>query len=100
MISSYGGERALATARKPLSPQHKLKILEVDIITVPDRCKGCELCIELCPKDVLDHDPKLNVHGVHPPVVVNEDDCVGCGLCEQICPDLAIFVRKKEEDKC
>jgi len=90
----------LERSRKPLSPQHKLKILEVDIVTMPDRCKGCELCIELCPKDVLDYDPKLNVHGVHPPRVVNEEACVGCGLCEEICPDLAIFQRRKGEDKC
>lgn len=90
----------MEAARKPLSPKGNLKILEVDICTIPERCKGCGVCIELCPKDVLDYDPKLNVHGAHPPIVVNKENCVGCGLCEEVCPDLAIFQKKKEEGEC
>jgi len=89
----------LEVTRKPLSPQRNLKILEVEIVTIPERCKGCGVCIELCPKDVLDYDPKLNAHGAHPPRVVNKENCVGCGLCEEVCGDLAIFLRKKDEEK-
>ncbi len=89
----------MEAARKPLSPEHNLKIIEVDIDTIPERCKGCGLCIELCPKDVLEEDPKLNMHGAHPPQVVKKENCVGCGLCEEVCGDLAIFLIKKEEQK-
>jgi 2-oxoglutarate ferredoxin oxidoreductase subunit delta len=89
----------LEATRKPLSPEHNLKIIEVEIDTIPERCKGCGICVELCPKDVLEYDTKLNMHGAHPPRVAKIENCVGCGLCEEVCGDLAIFLRKKEEQK-
>lgn len=91
--------RTLQKPRKPLAPFPDLKISEVNIVTIPERCKGCRFCVELCPKDVLDYDDKLNAHSVHPPYVKDEEACVGCGLCEEICSDFAIFLRKKEVDK-
>ncbi|MCQ2550578.1 MAG: 4Fe-4S binding protein [Clostridia bacterium] len=53
-------------------------------------CKGCGICAEFCPKDVLaiDHEHCY---------VVNEKDCIKCGLCELRCPDYAIWL--EEEDK-
>lgn len=89
--------RMLEALREPLLPAQKLRILRVKIVTIPERCKGCDFCIEMCPKDVLDHSPELNAHGVHPPVVRSEDACVGCGICEQVCPDFALFMKKEED---
>ena len=52
-------------------------------------CKGCEICVEFCPTDVL---------AMNGPVVevVNIDACTGCGLCEIRCPDFAIKVIKPD----
>lgn len=83
--------------RKPLSPAQKSKIVEAEIIIIPEYCKGCDFCIEFCPKDVLEHSSKLNARGVHPPEVKNEDACVGCGVCEEVCPDFAIFLKRQEK---
>ena len=78
--------------RKPLAPRRTLKLREVDIVVIWDRCKGCGFCIEFCPRGVLASSEKLNIRGAHPPEVVKPEECVGCGLCQDICPDLAIFV--------
>lgn len=64
-----------------------------------DRCKGCEFCVEYCPKDVLALSDEFNIKGYHPPYVINEDDCVYCQLCETICPEFAIFVTLKEKEE-
>ena len=82
--------------RRPLSPPTMLKLRDVDILVIEDRCKGCSFCIEFCPKDVLEESKKLNVRGVHPPQVKDAALCVGCGVCEELCPDFAIFLVEKK----
>jgi 2-oxoglutarate ferredoxin oxidoreductase subunit delta len=49
-------------------------------------CKGCGICVEFCPKDVLGLDEEEKVLAVKP------DNCICCKLCELRCPDLAIEV--------
>lgn len=58
-----------------------------------DRCKGCELCVSVCPKKLLKLDEvEVNKKGYHPVCITNEDECVGCGSCGLICPDGIINV--------
>ena len=81
--------------RLPVQPPQGLKLRDADIFIIDERCKGCNFCIEFCPKDVLEASKKLNQIGVHPPQVIDSQLCVGCGVCEDICPDFAIFLIDK-----
>ena len=49
-------------------------------------CKGCSLCVELCPQNVLQLDDAEKAVAARP------QDCICCKLCELRCPDLAIEV--------
>jgi 2-oxoglutarate ferredoxin oxidoreductase subunit delta len=49
-------------------------------------CKGCGLCVAVCPKNVLELDENIKSDPLRP------EDCIGCRQCENICPDLAITV--------
>ncbi|WP_455283820.1 indolepyruvate ferredoxin oxidoreductase subunit alpha [[Eubacterium] cellulosolvens] len=84
-------------AKRPMSAPQMLKLRDVEIVVIEDRCKGCSFCIEFCPRDVLEQDTKLNIRGVHAPRVKDSTLCVGCGVCEELCPDLAIFLVDKGE---
>ena len=66
------------------------------VVVNRDRCKGCELCISSCPKNVLaiDHH-EVNVQGYHAVAVVNGDDCIACISCAIMCPDGALTVYKE-----
>lgn len=56
-----------------------------------DRCKGCELCISICPKHVLESDVTIvNKLGHHPIRLIDAAACTSCALCARICPD-AVF---------
>ena len=60
-----------------------------------DACKGCSLCIDACPKNIIALDKeRLNLKGVHPAVVTDMDKCIGCACCALMCPDLIISVEK------
>jgi 2-oxoglutarate ferredoxin oxidoreductase subunit delta len=60
-------------------------IVEVD----ENWCKGCEICVAFCPKNVLAMEKgKAKVD--------NPDACTGCQLCEIYCPDFAITVNRTE----
>ena len=56
-----------------------------------DWCKGCELCIDNCPRGVLGKELMIAA-------VINEEKCVNCGVCEDICPDFAIHVRREKNE--
>jgi 2-oxoglutarate ferredoxin oxidoreductase subunit delta len=58
-------------------------------------CKGCELCVEACPKNIIALDAsRLNAKGYHPAGVTKQEDCIGCAFCATMCPDCAITVEK------
>ena len=50
-----------------------------------DRCKGCLLCIRLCPADALASNGKKPVF--KPPGL---NECMACGDCAAFCPEAAI----------
>jgi 2-oxoglutarate ferredoxin oxidoreductase subunit delta len=77
---------ALARSAKIKTPAKKGK-------TVIDSrfCKGCGLCISICPTGVLQfREDSSNKWGVAV-VADSPDHCSGCRLCEMQCPDFAIF---------
>ena len=85
-------ERFEPDARRRLEPFEPL-----DIAT--DRCKGCELCVHICPKHCLDLDLSVvNALGYHPVGLTDAAACTSCALCARICPDavFAVFTRPKE----
>jgi len=58
-----------------------------------ERCKGCRLCINACPKKVIRLSNTFNSKGYHPVEFNNsEGECTACGFCYLMCPDTAITV--------
>lgn len=63
----------------------------------PEICKGCELCISVCPKQVLAIAKQLNSKGFAPSTAAYPEECIGCGFCAAICPDMAIRITEEIE---
>jgi 2-oxoglutarate ferredoxin oxidoreductase subunit delta len=59
-----------------------------------ERCKGCALCIEFCPKKAIAISGDLNLKGYYVAAFDNSRECTGCATCAVICPDVAIEVEK------
>ena len=59
-------------------------------------CKGCGICIAMCPVKILSFSGKLNETGVRFPEVSNQEKCVKCGNCMIYCPDFAMVVTDDE----
>jgi len=57
-----------------------------------ERCKGCALCVDACPEQVLEIGNEINLGGYQHVVVVNPDSCIGCCRCAEMCPDVALAV--------
>ena len=78
--------------RKPSVKANKIALVSV-------YCKGCGLCVDVCPTGTLQlyDDPKNKWGGS---VKVDAPEfCIGCKMCEMQCPDFAIFVNYEEEKK-
>ncbi len=62
--------------------------IKIDI----EKCKGCGLCVEICPQKCIVISEKFNSKGSHFAEFVKQDKCTGCSLCALVCPDVAIKV--------
>ncbi len=61
------------------------------IVINKDRCKGCALCVEACPKKLIVLSDDLNKFNTNYAKYVDEEEkCVGCQMCAKSCPDIAI----------
>ncbi|MDW7674981.1 MAG: 4Fe-4S dicluster domain-containing protein [Bacillota bacterium] len=60
-----------------------------------EKCKGCELCVSVCPKAIVHMSDTLNSKGVSYAKVEEMDKCIGCGFCALMCPDVIIEVVKE-----
>ncbi len=58
------------------------------------RCKGCGLCVGVCPKNLISVDQGMNKKGVYPAFCSLPGECTGCLLCVTACPDVAITIHE------
>ena len=90
-IDSHVAGRALA--RTPAPTPDTLAPAFVPLRIAAERCKGCSLCIDACPKGVLALDPfVVNRLGYHPVRLTDPSACTSCALCARVCPDAVYTV--------
>jgi 2-oxoglutarate ferredoxin oxidoreductase subunit delta len=64
-------------------------------------CKGCYLCVSVCPDQLIAVSDQLNQKGYYPARFSEADNgpddrkCSGCATCATICPDIAIEVYRE-----
>ncbi|MGI6660586.1 MAG: 4Fe-4S dicluster domain-containing protein [Bacillota bacterium] len=66
------------------------KTLQWEVSVNSKWCKKCGLCVEFCPRDVLEMNDI--------PTVKDAARCIGCLMCEMHCPDFAITVKRRENN--
>ncbi len=75
--------------RRPAHAAASTRFLPLEIAAA--RCKGCGLCVAICPHAAMDLDPQaVNALGYHPVRLIDAAACTSCALCARICPD-AVF---------
>jgi 2-oxoglutarate ferredoxin oxidoreductase subunit delta len=79
-------------ARVPIDSD-EVHIPRGQVYLIPERCKGCNICVELCPKEVLLVSTQINTKGYHYPEIAlgMEEACVQCDFCTVVCPEFAIY---------
>jgi 2-oxoglutarate ferredoxin oxidoreductase subunit delta len=60
-------------------------------------CKGCGLCIQVCPRKVFGKSDMRSRAGYSLPRILALENCGVCLLCEMTCPDLALTVVEEKK---
>ena len=67
------------------------------IVVNTERCKGCELCAEACPLDLIHlADKMVNRRGYRYVEQSDAERCTGCTSCAIVCPDGCLTVYRKK----
>lgn len=70
--------------------EKKNKKKTVKISLNPKWCKGCYICVEVCPQKVFGQQAEVSEKGFPQVVILYPEKCTRCLQCEMLCPDLAI----------
>jgi 2-oxoglutarate ferredoxin oxidoreductase subunit delta len=89
------GRGRLAAGEKSMvaAPGLKQAYITIDF----ERCKGCRLCVSVCPRNIIGMDTGINSSG-YPFVSVSASksgECTGCLACAAMCPEAAITVYRR-----
>lgn len=63
-----------------------------------ETCKGCGLCVAVCPKKVLEVSEEVNTKGYFPAWQARPEDCIVCAICCTMCPDVAITITETDAE--
>lgn len=88
----------MIVAIRPAEPETHARETFQPLDIAADRCKGCGLCVEVCPRHVLALDEScVNELGYHPIRLIDAAACTSCALCARICPDAVytVYARRK-----
>ncbi len=88
-ISAFEAGAALAARVATATAEAFLKDHELSPKVDPERCRGCERCVEICPFDAIRMVPSHN--GIYTAEIVRHN-CVGCGGCVGRCPVTAMDI--------
>lgn len=62
-------------------------------VSIIDRgCRGCTMCVDICPVEVFDYDEAQELARVS-----RDKDCIGCLSCAYVCPSQCVEVADYEE---
>ena len=65
------------------------------VIMNEDACKGCGLCVTVCPKKIIIlSETRINAKGYNPAEITDMDKCTGCANCAKMCPDFVLTVER------
>jgi 2-oxoglutarate ferredoxin oxidoreductase subunit delta len=79
---------------EPPDPVLSKGTLVIDV----EACKGCDLCIDACPVDVLRMTTdRVNDRGYRYPRLL--PGCIACKACSAICPDFVFQVYRYDEPR-
>lgn len=88
----------MAIAVQPIRSDMNARVAFEPLDIAVDRCKGCGLCVVVCPRSVLALDMSIvNDLGYHPVRLTDAAACTSCALCARICPDavFAVYARPR-----
>ena len=80
----------VAVAEKRVVKKKEKTPAKIEIIY--KNCKACDLCVDICPQNVLAMRKDITKWEGYVVEVVNAEKCTKCMLCEVECPDFAIKV--------
>lgn len=67
------------------------------VVIDEEACKGCALCVPVCPPRVLDMSSSVNAKGYRYPLL--SPGCTGCELCAKVCPDFCFTVYRTPHER-
>ncbi len=69
------------------------------IVVDIEKCKGCAVCVSVCPVNVIALSHLVNGKGYNfAELNDTEKGCIACATCGMICPDSCITVYKEKSE--